>query len=374
MPEVVISLNGTPISGALVVADVAIRSGRSRSDDGLSAASATVELLTPDPAGVAVSIADTLAVAVDANPRFQGRVSEITRATGDDDPDSSRYTLVAVGPIARLPRVQIPMPLAAATARARMVEVFAAAGIPLVAQGGDSYQLAALGQPGDPPTGADQIVSAIMNDTGAVVADLGDGSVLAQFLDSRLSHDTWTPDPALTHVELAWEQTDDLINDMTVEWPGGPAATTSSSASIDRYGRYAATLNSGLGSQADAAHRGGSIIARLAFPAWQIGAVDTWDPTVMAHQIGAVVTLAPLPPSSPVSGGEWAGVLEGWTEKYGPDADGNLAGTWTLAISDRAHSSESVSWAGVSPATLTWQQVNPETSWAEAFSNSDLYP
>jgi hypothetical protein len=67
-------------------------------------------------------------------------------------------------------------------------------------------------------------------------------------------------------------------------------------------------------------------------------------------------------------------VLEGWTEQYGPDANGNLAGTWALALSDRAHSSETVVWANVSPASLTWAQVNPATSWSEAVSNGDLYP
>lgn len=372
VPSVVVSLNGAAIAPELVIADVAIRSGRTRSDDGLSASSATVELLTPDPAGVAVSIADTLGVVVDGNARFEGRISEITRATGLEDPNSSRYTLIAVGPIARLPRVQIAMPLAAGSARARMLAVFQAAGIPVVVEGGDAYQLAALGVAGDPPSGADQVVGAIMNDTGCVVADLGDGSVLAQFLDSRLSEDVWRPDPALTHVELAWEQTDDLVNDITVEWPGGAAVASSSSGSIAQYERHAATLNTGLGTLGAAQQRAASIIARLAYPAWQIGAVETWDQTVMAHRIGAIVTLAPLPASSPVTAGAWSGVLEGWTEQYGPDASGQLAGTWTLAISDRAHSAESVAWANVSPPALKWNQVNPNTSWSEAVSNGDL--
>jgi hypothetical protein len=371
---VVVSLNGAAIDPAQVIADVAIRSGRSRADDGLSASSATIEILSPDPAGVPVSIADTLAVVVDATyARFSGRVSEITRTTGDD-PLASRYTLVAVGPIARLPRVQVAMPLPAGTAAARVQQVFDAAGITVVLEGGTAYQLAALGVAGDPPMAADQIIGAIMTDTGCVVADLGDGSVMAQFLDSRLSTDIWTPDPGLTHVDLAWEQTDDLVNDIAVEWPGGAAATSTSPASITQFGRHATSLNTGLGTLSAAQQRASSIVARLAYPAWQVGAVETWDATVMAHRIGAVVTIAPLPPSSPVTGGSWQGVLEGWTEQYGPDANGNLAGTWALALSDRAHSSETVVWANVSPASLTWAQVNPATSWSEAVSNGDLYP
>ena len=297
MPNVVVSLNAVALDPGLVIADVAIRSGRTRADDGLSASSATIELLSPTPAGVSVSIADVLAVAVDGNPRFQGRVSEITRTAGDD-PLASTYTIVAVGPIARLPRVQIPMPLAAGPAHARMQAVFDAAGIGVAIEGGESYHLAALGVAGDAPQAADQIVSAIMTDTGCVVADLGDGTVLAQFLDSRISEDIWQPDPAQTHVDLQWEQSDDLVNDIVVEWAGGSANATSP-PSVTKYGRHATSLTTGLGGIADARHRAGSIVARLGYPAWAVGSVETWDETAMAHRIGAIVTLAPLPPVKP---------------------------------------------------------------------------
>lgn len=371
MPNVVVSLNGTALDPALVIADVAIRSGRQRSDDSLTASSATVELLTPDPAGVAVSIADQLAIDVDAHHRFSGTISEITRSTAAD-PSASQYTLVAVGPIARLQRIQIPMPLAAGVASARMQAVFDQCGIAVVIEGGTSYQLAAYGNAGDPPESADQLIGAIMDDTGCVVIDQGDGTVLAQFLDSRLSEDVFAPDPAMTHLELAWDQSDDLVNDIAVSWPGGAAAVATSPPSITTYGRHATTLNTGLGSLAAAQERASGIVARLSVPAWTIGAVETWDPAVMDHTIGAIVTLSPLPASSPVSGSSWQGVLEGWTETYGPDATGQLAGTWALAVSDRQHSSETVAWANVSPATLTWAQVNPQTSWSEAVSNEDL--
>ena len=373
MPSVSVQLNGATIDPALVVADVTIRSGRSRADDGLSASSCTVDLLTPDPAGVSVSIADQLRVVVDGQPRFQGTIGEITRASLDGG-DASTYTLVAVGAIAHLPRTLITMPLPAQSARTRMQNVFATAGLPVVIEGGDSYQLAALGQAGDGPSGADAVIAAIMTDTGCIVADLGDGSVLVQFLDSRLSADVFAPDPALTHVNLEWEQTDDLVNDVTVEWPGGAPATATSPDSVTRYGKRSTSLQSGLGSLTAAQYRASTIVSRLAFPAWQVGTVETWDPAVMAHRIGAIVTLSPLPASSPVAGGAWSGVLEGWNESYGPDADGNLAGTWTLAVSDRAHSAETVAWQNVSPPTLQWAQVNPATSWAEAISNADLYP
>jgi hypothetical protein len=371
--SVVVKLRGVTVDPANVIADVAIRSGRDRADDGLSASSATVEFMTPDPAGAGVNIADKLDILINGKPRFSGNVVEITRAASSD-PASTTFTIVGVGPIARLPRVNIAMPLAAGTARARIQAVLDAAGITAVIGGGQTHNLAAYGLAGDPPVGADQVIGDIINDTGVVVADLGDGSILCQFLDSRISADQWTPDPARTFVDLQWEQTDDLVNDIVIEWPGGAPVTNSNPGSITTYGRRAASLQTGLATLADAQARAAGIIARLAAPAWNIGTVETWDPAALDHGIGAVVTISPLGPSAPVSGDSWFGVLEGWDEQYGPDAEGTLSGTWELAVSDRAHSSETVSWAHVYPSTLQWNQVNPGCSWQEALSNSDLYP
>jgi len=368
---VTVTIRGTAIPPENVLADVTIRSGRTRADDGLAAASATVEVVTPDPAGAAVSIADPLVITVDGHARFTGRVSEVVRAPASD-PDDTSFTIVGIGQIARLPRVQIPLPLAATNAHARVASVLATAGIPAVIQGGDTYALAAYGVAGDDPVGADQIIGAVMSDTGCVVADLGDGSILCQFLDSRISDIQWTPDPSLTYVDLQWEQTDDLVNDVSVEWPGGAPATASSPESITTYERHALTVQTGLGSLAAAQQRATNIIRRLAIPAWQIGAVESWDTGALDHGIGTLITIAPLGASSPVAGGSWQGVLEGWEDRYGPDATGQLSGTWTLAVSDRAHSSSTVTWGGVYPTTLQWGQVDPATSWQEAQSNSDL--
>lgn len=371
--SVVVKLMGVAVDPARVIANVTIRSGRERADDGLSAASATVEFVTPDPSGAGVGIADTLDVVVNGVPRFHGRVCEITRAQASD-PASTQFTVVAVGPTARLPRVTVALPLAAKSAAARMADMLAAAGITASIHGGEAYALAAYGDVGDDPVSVDQVIGDIITDTGVVVADLGDGRILAQFLDSRISEDQWTPDPDLTYVDLQWEQTDDLVNDVEVEWPGGAAATSSNPTSITRYEKHSTSLSTGLGTLAAAQQRAAGIIARLAQPSWNVGSVETWDETILAHGVGAVVTITPLPASAPVSGDSWLGVLEGWEETYGPDADGELSGTWSLAVSDRAHSSETVAWAHISPASLTWAQVNPGCAWADALSNGDLYP
>jgi len=372
--SVVVKIAGTVTPPDQVVADVRIRSGRSRADDGLQASSATIEVVTPDPSGTSVGIADQLEVIVEGVPRFTGWIGEVTRAPASD-PDDTSFTIVAVGPIARLPRLAVPVPRPAETAAQRIAAIFAVSGMPgVVIEGGAGIPLAAYGVAGDPPVAADEILGSVITDTGLVVADLGDGRILCQFLDSRISADHWTPDPTLTYSDLAWEQTDDLVNDALIEWPGGAAATATNPSSITTYGRHAVSLQTNLATLAAAQQRASNIVGRLAAPAWQIGAVESWDPTALEHGIGAVVTISPLGPSAPVTGGSWQGVLEGWEDQYGPDADGELAGTWKLAVSDRAHSAETVTWQNVSPAGLAWNQVNPGCSWQEATSNSDLYP
>jgi hypothetical protein len=364
----VVLVNGTPVPGDVVVADVTIRSGRARADDGLEPASSTLELLTPAPGGVPVSIGDDLQITVNGSPRFSGRVAELTVSTLDTG--ETAYTLVGIGAIARLARITIPLPMAAGTAADRAAALFTAAGLPYRIQGGSTLQLAAYGQPLDPPTTADQVAGAMITDTGCVIADQGDGAILVQFLDSRLGGNVYTPDPVQTHVDLAWEMTDDLVNDAAVAWTGG-TQLASDSASIAKYDRHSVQLGTGLADASSATRRSQSIVARLAYPAWALGDVTTWDAAVLGVPIGAIVHLVDLPPSSPV-GSSWSGVLEGWVDGYAPNVEGIIIGTFDLAIGDLQHSAETLTWIGIDPQSLPWQSVNPDTSWAEAITNEDL--
>jgi hypothetical protein len=366
--DLVVLVNGTAVPGDVVVADVTIRSGRTRADDGLEPASSTIELLTATPGGAPVGIADDVQVTVNGSPRFTGRVAELGVSILDDG--QTAYTLVAIGAIARLARITIPLPMAAGTAAARAAALFTAAGLPYRIQGGSTMQLAAYGQAGDPPTTADQVAGGMMVDTGCVIADQGDGAILVQFLDSRLGGSVYTPDPAETHVDLAWEQTDDLVNDATVSWSGG-SQHSSDATSIGKYDKHSVQLSSGLGDASSATRRVQSIVARLAYPAWNLGDVTTWDDAVLGVEIGAIVEVDNLPSSSPV-GSSWQGVLEGSVDSYAPNIEGVIIGTYDLALGDLKHSSEVLTWIGIDPQTLQWQQVNPGTSWSEAITNEDL--
>ena len=368
-----VKLNGTLVSGDVVVADLAVRSGRQRADDGLMPASATIELRSPTPLGMPLLISDRLQILVDAAPRFTGRIAEVTKSGDSDDPMQSSYTVVGIGAIAQLSRRLVTMPRAAETAAQRATAVFAAVGLTATITGGTTYNLAALGVAGDPPAPADQILSSIMNDTGAVIADQGDGSVLVQFPESRISGDTWTPDPTKTELELAWEMSDDLVNEIRVQWGVGTTGevVASNAASITQHDRHSVRLQTGLGDSGSATRRANSAVARLAQPAWQMGRVESWDATFLAHKVGAVVTLAPLPPSAPMEAGSWTGVLEGWVEHYEPANTGQLIGRYELALSDRNHSAETLVWLSANPAEK-WNTVNAATSWQEVVSNADL--
>lgn len=374
--QLAVLINGAVIDAALVVADVTIRSGRTRQDDGIEPATATIELLEHATTGLAVGIAQTLAVTVDGGdgpaPRFTGRVTEITR-TPIQGEDGSTWTIVAAGQLSRLGRFLLALPLPAETAAARAQRVINAVGFVAVVQGGAGLSVADYGVAGDSPAAADSILSDLIRDTGVVVADLGDGSILCQFGDGRLSEDKWTPDPLITNADLSFAQTDDVINDARVSWTGG-LVTATSPGSIADYDHRALVVDTALNTLGAAQSRASSIIARLAYPAWAIEALTTYDRTFLDHGIGALVNVGPIPAGAPVES-PWTGVMEGWSEHYQPSTDGTnrILGVFVVALGDLQHSAEVIHWAGVTPS-LHWNTTDPATDWTEAISNAALTP
>ena len=370
-PQVAVAVAGVTLDPDVVVADLTIRSGRARFDDGLEPATTTIDILSASVA-TQVTVGQDLQVVVDGGPRFTGRVAEVTRAAAGIG--QTMFTVSGAGGIARMGRILVALPLPAQSARDRCVGVLEAAGYVAECYGGDAYPLAAYGAPGDAPDTLAAVLSAAMSDTGVVIADQPDGRVLVQFPDSRLSADRFAPAPEATHVDLEWVQTDDLVNDCTVEWVGGAAVEATSPTSIDEYDLHTLRISTNLADVGSATRRATSLVARLALPVWECGDVETWDPGIRDHGIGALITLAPLPDSAPVAGDSWTGVMEGWQDHYAPAADGSglLAGTWDLSLSDPRKSAEVVVWSGVDPASLAWSQVIEATAWNEAVSNGDL--
>jgi hypothetical protein len=157
------------------------------------------------------------------------------------------------------------MPLAAGLASDRVAAVFAQAGITVEIAAAHTSARSAR-----PATAERRRSSDIGGDERhrPVVADQGDGSVLAQFLDSR-GDDVWIP-TELTHADLSWEQTDDLVNDVTVEWPGGAPANATSPGSITEYDRHATAYRPGSARSPTRSTGLARSSVRLAYPAWAI--------------------------------------------------------------------------------------------------------
>jgi hypothetical protein len=368
--DVSVLVAGVVVNPDNVVCDVTIRSGRSRADDGIQPATCTIELVEDDPSTLQVEIAQTLQVMVEAAPRFTGRVTEITRTPAGA---ASTWTVIGAGRLARLTRFLVAMPLPAETAAARAQRVISALGFTADIHGGANLNLGIYGQAGQPPVTSDQVLGDLIADTGCIIQDAGDGSILVQFLDSRLSEDQWTPDPDLTQLSLDFAQNDDLVNDASVAWTGG-TVTASAPGSIATYDRRSVQLSTLLADAASAQARANGLVARLALPAWSVDQATVWDRTILQHQIGAIVTFGPLPAGSPVES-PWQGVLEGWVDRYQPagDGTGRIIGIWNIAVGDLAHSVETIHWGGVT-ATLHWNGVDPATAWNEAISNAALTP
>lgn len=366
-----VKLGGVTLPGTNTVADIAIRSGRARTDDGLNPATATVEFLTISPGGVTAEIGTALQILVNGSSRFIGKVSEITRSTSTSGAETT-FTVVAAGNIAQLERVMMTLPLPAETAAARATRAIqTAAGFTISLAGGTAYNMAAFGKAGDAPASAADVLSALMVDTGAVVNDLGDGKILAQFPEGRISGDRFTPRADLTHSEISFEMTDDIYNEAVIEY-AGVVSTSTNATSVTKYGKRSIGIQTGLADIGSAAKRGGSLVARLGVPVWRVNSALTWDEATLVHGIGAVVTLAPLPAGSPVVG-NYVGVLEGWTDHYRPIGDGSnlLGGSWELALADQRQAAEALIWSQANPAEK-WNTTNVATKWQDCLSNANL--
>jgi hypothetical protein len=149
-----------------------------------------------------------------------------------------------------------------------------------------------------------------MSDTGAVVADLGDGSVLAQFL---IAGSPRTRPPIRSHAcGSSWEQSDDLVNDIVVEWAAGSAANSPRAPSPRMAGEH--PRSTGL-----RRHRGRTASRHQHHraarnPGVECGPSIRGIPARCRTGSAAIVTPPRSRRAPSVSGTAWSGVLEGIDE------------------------------------------------------------
>lgn len=253
-----------------------------------------------------------------------------------------------------------------------------------------------------------ELLQQLCEDTGATLFDVPDGTILFESYSTRgygYNPAHWADiDPAetwatiigiwsdvydrteaapqtiqLPHNAVVWSpvwrnDSSTVINDVTVTYGSSSSTSQTDSASITKYGRRAATLETELHKLSDAQRRAGDIIRAQAEARYALGNVVVQMselPTLTKTQVlglisGSRVTINDLPNPHPIE--DYTGIVEGWTDSY------TVAGHYlTLSLSDPRYSYLVLKWSEVT-ATTRWSHVSPTLQWYNVVNNSDLTP
>lgn len=366
-----LKIAGATVPLAGVLADCTIRHGREDVTADPQAATMQLTLLGVTHAqskafkinsSVVLNVRDGTGPTV---PRFTGVVTD---ASLDED----RLTLIAVGPIATLPRYVIggTVDWPEETWSARVTRVFTEAGI--------SSTLVLVTPVFNPvlvmrdhltagDTTLGDYLAFLAPMIGAAVVDRPDGKILVQPIDTRTLATAVALPPALVAYVPTWLQDLPHGNRVTVRYTGDQSqeVTVSDSASISAYGAvFPATIDTTFKLTADATTRANTRLARSAYSHWNMPAASLLEPMDLA--VGTPVLVDSMPASAPYT--PWSPILEGWTDSIAGDE-----WTMTLALSDPLDSGLTLPWNAV-PVTATyhWDTINPTVKWSEALTLEDL--
>jgi hypothetical protein len=347
-----VAIGGVDVDLADVFAGVTIRHGRQSVDDGPLASSATLSLVnvTREYGSEFRVGAELLVELVGGIPRFVGRITD-----AELDGDEGTLAIVAIGPLAAIstrPVGAVDWP--AEPWSDRVERVFTEAGelatLELVV-GADDPQLAA--RPADPSTlGA--MLEELAETGAAAIANTPAGTVLVQAITARKLGALEPLEPLFVELDLPFSQADDVTNELTVEWAGGEV-TVEDLASIAAYDRRSESIETTLADEDDADHRARLELRRRAWPAWALEELN-YLRLKLELAIGDRVLVEELPAAAPKA--SIVGVLEGWEDRVIAD-DGELE--WTMKLN--------LSPAILSGAGVSWNEVDPTISWAEASTN-----
>jgi hypothetical protein len=405
-PITAMTIAGTAVDLSTVAYQVSISHGRGTVTDAPTPSGCEV-ILTTTTVMPACDIGQVLTIDAYGLPRFTGRISDIRVSHLTDG--TGRVTITGTGVAADLGLIAVtPSAWPAEASGARAGRILTAAGFTVYAATGSINVLA---KTSDTAYALD-LLTELGDDTGAAVVDTPGGAILFQDLEGRAQsyvQDTWATttgawstytqswttmeSPAqnepvtLPAAVIAWEPTlekhrSDIINQVIVTY-GSPLAThiENEATSQGLYGVRAASLDTELADLTAANLRAEQVIARLAFPRWQLGGVqllvhDLDTPTraaVMELICGARVVVSGLPDPAPVT--NWLGVVEGWAENYvvtrWTDTEATEEHYLTLALSDPNASYATVQWGQVT-GTRTWTNMNATIIWADTTTDLDL--
>ena len=206
----------------------------------------------------------------------------------------------------------------------------------------------------------------------AAVADLPDGRILVQTIDSRKIENAYALDPAQVGYAPQWELRLPEANLVTVTY--GPDSASSITAtdlgSVALYGPIAAAIATTVRDAVDAQAIGTARIAANAYARWTIGDAPLLVGRRLA--IGTPVKLSQLPAAAPHD--SWTPLLEGWTDHVVSDGT-ELEWTMELALSDPLLSGLVLPWDAVPvDAAYQWNTINQSTAWRDALSLDALDP
>jgi hypothetical protein len=370
-------LNGADLELEDVFAELTIRHGRGSVDDGPMASTATLRLVNLERELVAAfSAGDTLELLLAADvPRFRGRVTDA--AVGEDG-----LSIVAVSSMSWLSRRIVGgSDWPAESWHARLVRVFQDAGILLAwaeipgtwAEHAGSWLDAGIaGRLTIEEDDAGPMLAARVSSTEtlggylagefresepAVAANLPDGTVLVQQLAARAAKAELEPDPNLVAFPPEWTQTDEVENDLTLDYDTGTVYAQNAD-SIERFELRPNQITTALVSSVNASELAALRVARRGFPRWNAQTIELLE-LEPALSIGTPVRLHELPAWAPASA--YLGIVEGWEDHIAPADDGSLAWTMVLYLSDpRLSGGFGVLWFTVNPAE-TWSTAPPAT-------------
>lgn len=355
-------LAGVELDPLEILAAVTIRHGRSSIDDGLVASTATLRIVGVTPERVAAFAAgDPLDLLLADNvPRFRGRVSDAKLA-------EEGLEVVAVSSLAwygnrpiglgawpseswldRLFRILEEAGLSAGLEWREILGTWAAQpsewnvgyGMDqrVLVQGDFSTVLSA--RAAGETTLANYLGGSFRVSVPAAIATLPDGRILVQRLSIRPA--TFSIpldlDPDLVAFAPEFTQTDDVVNEVSVEWESG-TETAEDAASVARFGPRPESLRTELHVAADAEDLAATRIAARSFPRWRAEPVELLE-LEDAITIGTLVQIDELPEWAPeqglswVAAGRYAGNVEGWEDRLEADGRGGLEWNQQLHLSD----------------------------------------
>jgi hypothetical protein len=372
-----------------------------------SASYARVQLLDFDGTGLPVDITKTLTVQVRKTDLslltvFSGYVTDVSADIYDPgigtQAAAARYTLLAVGPLAKLSRRTVLTAGRPAESDSARVGAAIETGLAITWEEWpdgtwDDLDVALTWETVDPlydpalidtavfdlaalPASASgysalEVASEASNSGEGLLYETLDGKVGWDNADARGLVTTFLdiPAAAINAAGLRTASTvSDLANRVTVAWASG-AETSQDSTSIVDYGLYTRSITTTLADGTNAQDRADMYVERHAYPTIQLDSInvrldtltdDTLIDGLLEARSGTGVNLADLPATLGIL--QLLGFIEGihlTLDRYRTEM--------RLAISDAALSFASVRWSGVDALT-TWDDVSGTLAWEDARS------